>query len=352
MKKSLGMFSVAVISSLMLTGCPSGGSSNNNAAVGVGGAQINSFPNESCNVQASYYTCSQTINGIVLNSASVAFTSQQDFCSKLRDNSSSVNMDPTRGQIVAVQTRNQLFNERCQGITPVNPSGATSGIKTFNCQLSLKKGDIIVEGQPQQIYLSQYLKKQSLPAIGLLTTRHGIFVTSRWVQVANLNLEYLPAFSANPASIDQLKMSVTNIDGDISASVTGFAGAENKIMITPQDDDGTQTTLVASCTSADAMAVGMVKSTGLYQCLGDETVNGRKTQITYDPNQVTDVVASGISISNSAFVQGDGNNAVMLTQSSGRYNDSTLGIKSTLNSPTSISIEKSNYSLNVKCQPR
>ena len=104
MKRSLGILSIAVTSMLALTGCPSGGGSGNNSAVGVGNGQINSIPNESCNVQANYYTCTQTLNGIVMNTASVAFTTQQDFCAKINDNYSATNKDPARGQAVAMQT--------------------------------------------------------------------------------------------------------------------------------------------------------------------------------------------------------------------------------------------------------
>lgn len=358
MKRSLGILSIAVTSMLALTGCPGGGGSSNNNAVGIGGnGQINSIPNESCNVQASYYTCTQTLNGLVMNTAAVSFTTQQDFCTKINDNYSMTNKDPARGQIIATQTRQQLYNQRCQGTggggLPTLPGGNNqNGMKTFTCQLSVKKGDMIYEGQSQQIMLSQYLRRQTIPAMAIRTTGNGFFRVSRWVSIANLNVEYSPALAGSMSSGDQIKMSVAGIDGDISASVTGAANAETRLEIQPRDSDDGQTTLIASCVSTDAQAtIAPAVTASAYQCVGTETADGRTTKINY-VNQISDVVTSGISITNAVFVQGDQGAGVTFTQETNRTDVPTVILKSKLTAPTSVSIEKLSYSLKVKCQPK
>lgn len=361
MKKSLGLLSVAVISTLTLTGCPSGNGSNSNTAVGVGNGQINSTADGSCNVQASYYTCTQTLNGLTLNTASVSFTTNQDFCAKINDNYSNTNKDLARGQIVAPRRRQQLYTERCQntGGLPTIPGQTNMALKTFTCQLQVKKGDAVYAGEAQQFSLPATGGRVNLFANAMKSkTTGGIFRFTRtyMVNLANVVMQYSPALSSNPSSMDQIKMSVANIDGDISASVSGFAGADNTLSITPQDADSDQTEVIATCSSSDAKAMGLVKSTGAYQCIGTERADGRTTAINY-VNQVSDVVASGISITNSVFVQGtEGQTAagggVTFSQATKRYDDSTVALSSNLSSATSISIEKLSYSLKVKCQPK
>jgi hypothetical protein len=346
MKRSLGILSVAVMSTLTLTGCPGGGgSSNNNTAVGVG--QLNAG---SCTIQTNSYSCTQTLNGVVINTPVVSYISQQDLCAKINDNYSYTNKDP-RGQVVAQEWRQNYFNTTCQGVVqPNNPNQPGMGMKNFTCQLSVKKGNMISEGQPQQLSLSQYYRRAAIPAYAMRVKNNGWFQTSSWVRVANLNVEYSPALAGTTA-MDQLKMSVGGIDGDISASVTGFAGGETRIEIQPQDSEDGQTTLIATCSSADAMQRGPVGAMGAYQCVGSETADGRTKQINY-VNQLSDVVTTGISISNAVFVQGDQGSGVSFTQATNRYDDSTVTLRSNLSAPTSIAIEKLSYSLKVKCQPK
>jgi hypothetical protein len=356
MKRSLSVLSIAVTSMLALTGCPGGGGSgnNNNTAIGVGNGQISSVPNESCNVQPNYYTCTQTLNGLVMNTAAISFTTQQDFCSKINDNFTTTNKDPLRGQVIAMQTRQQLSMQRCQNIggVPGAPTQPVNGMKTLTCQLSVKKGHMIYEGQPQQIMLSPYLRRQTIPAMAIRTSGNGFFRVSRWVSIARLNIEYSPSL-AGTATADQIKMSVAGIDGDIAASVVGSVNAETRIEIQPKDSEDGQTTLIASCVAADATQAVLVPATGAmsYQCIGTETADGRTTKINY-VNQISDVVTSGISITNAVFVQGDQASGVTFAQELPRQDDSVISLKSKLTAATSVSIEKLGYSLKVKCQPK
>lgn len=336
---------------LALTGCPSGGGSSNNTTPGVG--QLNAG---SCNIQSNYYTCSQTLNGVAYNTPSISYVSTQDLCAKISDNYSNLNKD-NRGQLVASEWRQNYSLTTCRtpgGGLPGIPGGINqNGMKTFTCQLSVKKGDMIYEGQAQQIMLSQYLRRQTIPAMAMRTSGKGFFRISRWVSIANLNVEYSPGLAGSVASgADQIKMSVSGIDGDISASVIGAANGETRLEIQPRDSEDGQTTLIASCASNDAQSVLAPATPALsYQCVGTETADGRTTKINY-VNNITDVATSGISITNAVFVQGDQGAGVTFTQELPRHDDSIVSLKSKLTAATSVSVEKLGYSLKVKCQPK
>ncbi|MBC7457709.1 MAG: hypothetical protein H7235_05490, partial [Bdellovibrionaceae bacterium] len=153
-------------------------------------------------------------------------------------------------------------------------------------------------------------------------------------------------------SADQIRMSVAGIDSDISASVTGAANAETRIEIQPKDSEDGQTTLIASCVSAESQSLLAPSIPAMsYQCIGEETADGRTTKINY-VNQLSDVATSGISITKAVFVQGHQGSEVTFTQELPRYDDSTVSLKSKLTAPTSIAVEKLGYSLKVKCQPK
>ena len=351
MKTTLGILSVAVISTLTLTGCPGSGGSSKSTPVGVNPGAVGALNSGSCNIQPNFYTCTQTLNGVVYTTPSNSYLSQPDLCSKINDNYSFANKD-ARGQVVAAEWRLDYSRRTCQTVgQPTYPTQPVAGMKIFTCQLSAKKGDMTYDGQPQQIQLSPYLNKQSIPAIALRTSGKGLFHISRWVKFAQLNVELFPRLSADINSTDVLKMSIVGIDGEISASVIGATDTENRIEIRPQDPEGEQTTLIATCSSAGNMAIPPVTATNGYQCVGSETAQGKTTKINF-VNQLSDVVESGISITNNVFVQGDQASAVSFTQASNGHDESVISLKSKLNSATSIAIEKSGYSLKVKCQPK
>ncbi len=305
MKRSIGILSVAIISTLSLTGCPSGGGSSNNAPAVVANGHISSYPQQPCLGSPNSPPCQN--NG---------------------------------------------------GIPGGIPNQSHGGLKSFTCQLQVRKGDAVYAGNAQQFYLPVTGGQVNLFANSLKSkTSGGLFRITRTyaIKLANVVVEYIPALTANTASVDQIKMSVADIDGDISSSLTGFAGDQNTISITPQDEEKTE--LIATCSSSDAKIMGLIKTSGQYQCVGTEKAEGKTTVINY-VNQITDVVSSGISITPNVFVQGaEGKQigmggAVSFTQSTNRYDDSTVALKSSLSSATAITIEKEKYSLNVKCQPK
>lgn len=354
MKKTLSLLSVSVLSTALFTGCP-GGSGKDAAAVGVG-QQVNVFANESCNVQANSYACTQTINGMVLNTASISFANLQEFCAKIVDGYS--NRDISQGQQVAQQTRNNLYQTRCQGVGQNNSvPGSTVGLKTFECLLQVQKGNDSFIGEAQQFQLLSTGGEIELFANGMRNKKiwGGIINTTRSVRLATVKMKFAPALPAKANSMDQIAMSVVGIDGDISAKVSGFAGAATRIEVTPQDAESGQTSLIASCRSLDATIKPAVTS-DKYACVGEERSNGKTIKINY-VNQVTDIVNSGISITNSVFVQGADSvtmdaGAVNFSQTTNGFEESTVNLVSSLSAATSIAIEKLGYSLKVNCSPK
>lgn len=359
MKKTLSLLSISVLSTALFTGCP-GGSGKDASAVAVGNTQVNLFANELCDVQANSYSCTQTINGLVLNTASIPFANHQEFCSKIIDGYS--NIDISRGQPVAQQTRNSLYQQRCQGVGQNNTiPGSNISLKTFECLLQVRKGNNTFPGEAQQFQLPSTGTGHNpitLFANGMRNRKiwGGLLNTTQMIRLATVKMDYIPALTANPNSMDQIRMSVSNVDGNVSASVTGFAGADTRIEIIPQETfESDQTELIASCRSLDAVAKPVVAS-DKYHCVGAERTNGKTVQINY-VNQISDVVNSGISITNSVFVQGEESatmsaGAVSFTQTPSGIDDSTVNLKSTLSAATSLTIEKLDYSLKVKCSPK
>lgn len=355
MKRSLGTLVIGVISTLTLTGCPGGGGKD--ASVAVANGQINSFANESCNVagnnyQVGSYTCTQTYNGVILNTAVVPFATHQEFCAKINDNYSQTNRDPAQYQLVAQQTRSQMYiNQSCQTVVQPNPTNPTNpsmeGLKSFTCQLQVRKGDAVFQGEAQQAYLYKSGGTLTLFANSVVNQKFWrYFYYPRIVNIGTVKMKYSPALGTN--LMDQITMSVENVDGDITTSVSGFAGAENRIEITPQDADGDQTTLIASCSSSDAVTRPTLAAANLYQCAGTEKTKGKTNNFNYT-NQLSDVIASGISITRSVFVQGEDAGSVTFTQASNSFGDSTISLKSYLGASTSVSISKTGYSLKAKC---
>ena len=224
--------------------------------------------------------------------------------------------------------------------------------------MQVRKGESVFPGERQQFQLPANGGNVVLFANGIKNRKiWNIINTSYPIRLADVKMEYIPALTASTHSMDQIRMSVSNIDNDISASVIGYAGSDTRIEINPQDADTEQTELIASCKSLDAL----VKPTatvlvGEYACAGIEKSNGKVTKINY-VNKISDVVSTGISITNSVFVQGQDSTtmdqgAASFSQNTNGFEESTVVLKSAMLAPTSISIDKLSYSLKVKCQPK
>lgn len=233
-------------------------------------------------------------------------------------------------------------------------------MKNFTCQLEARRGASTTTTFEQQITLPRNGGKASLFANAMASGKlWNIFNYSRMVTLAKINLEYLPAMSLNQNGIDLIKLSTSGVDGDISVSTTGFAGAENRIEIIPNDSDSEATELYVSCISRDASVapVAAVALSGQFKCEGQERINGRTQNINY-VNQLSDVISTGISITPSVFVQATGDvttaqqGAVTYSQTNNRRDDSTVNARLSLKNTTAVSIEKAGYSLKVKCTPR
>lgn len=357
MKSSLGLLTLAVVSTLALTGCPSG--SDKSAQPVVQANVYNVIPNESCNVPATYpssYTCTQTVNGIVLNTAAVAYSTIQELCTKLNDYQS--NMDPARGgQAVAQQTRNHVYSQRCQGIT--NPGGPTGpitpieGFKNFTCQLQTRNGNSVYQGQPEQLILSKNGDIREIALRAFVSKCNWLGCAQYPRTIGKLKVKFDAALTGSSSAMDKLTLSVENLDQDITTSVSGYAGSETKIEITPEDSESDRSTVIVSCRGTDSFVRSQIASNGLFQCKGEERVRGAKKSFNFT-NQLSDVINSGISVTNSVFVQGSGDEVNYSQSLVNGYDDATVNLKSNLSSASSIRIEKlsSNYILKLDCQPK
>ncbi len=352
MKKALELLTVGMISTLLM-GCPgnSGGGGNGN---------VNQFANESCtvlnnNFDMGSYSCTQLINGVQRSTQQVSFSTRQDFCYKITNQQ--FNMDYATGQAIAVNFRAQLSSQQCTAYptNPTNPTNPTlpgmEGFKTFTCQLYARRGNAVYQGEAQQFYLPRNGGSVTLKANAMQMDKWKWIPYSRVVNLGTLTMRYIPAMGMSTTSMDQIKMSISGIDST-SVSVAGFAGAENRIEITPRDEEGGSTQILASCVSTDAMTRPQIISSDKYQCVGTEQYRGRTRPINY-VNLMSDVVSSGISITNTVYVQADGaGGLVNFSQALNSYDDSSVDVRASMLSPTSVNIEKLGYSLKVKCQPK
>lgn len=394
MKKTVQYVSVALASSLFLVGCGGGkGGGGGATAVNTGAGRYSVYSNEFCDIQTNYYTCTQTIGGISYSTLGASFVNQQDFCSKISDNYSSINKDRSQTQLVASNTRARLASERCQQVgglptvpggtnLPTVPSTDQYGLKSFTCQLQVRKGQAYYAGSAQQFSVARTGGRIVLISPTMQNRQVWKFFNVAYMKsLANVVLDYKPALVGDTKAVDMVKMSVSNIDGEISASVSGYAGSEVRIELMPQDADATDgTQLVVSCTGAagqqtiannsalggppliNQAAVTSASATDLasalkenFACKGTEVVNGKTKEINY-VNKISDVVESGISVSNSVFIQAEGSaqqGAVTFSQSSsGVLSATDVNLKASLTAQSAITIEKANYSLKLKCQAK
>ncbi len=365
MNKMIQTIALASFSIVAFTGCPGGGGGGGGpvatAPVTAGPTPVgvvNNYNNESCNILVNSYSCSQnSFNGNLITQQ-INFSSLSEFCQKIMDYQ--VNLSQT-GIAVAQMTRSDLYRTRCQNITPTptnpqnpqptQPGFPQVGLKNFKCQLQARKGNYTFDSQAIDFSL--------LNSGGSYYINANYFRFFKRINVAKLLMKYTPAFAGSPTSMDTISMIIENVDGDTSASITGFAGSENRIEMTPDDatfySDRTQ--IIASCMSTDgAQAPAAPVSSGKYQCSGIESVNGKTTEIKYT-NEINDVVNSGISLSQSVFVQGQqagigSQDLVQLSQTMSDLNESQVVLKSKLLAPVKMMISKIGYSLNVTCSPK
>jgi hypothetical protein len=361
MKKFLNLVSVVSVSTLFLTGCPGKGGKSADvvvgpAASGVAIGQVTYFANESCSILDNYYTCDQIdiYTNTNMTTPHVNFTSVTEFCAQLNNYQANLSAN---SRPVAQQTRSRLHSERCASVAPATPIPAvpqTPGLKSFTCQLQAKKGNLVYQGEPVEFNLMPG-GKFPIHAAAWGLKKWGIFTTSYLAQIASVKVVYNPGLSASANSMDTIEMSTQGVDRDTSVYIAGYAGAENRIEITPPDvsygSDRTQ--IIATCSSSDALARPAVVNTGRYSCVGSETIDGRIRTIKYT-NPISDISSLGISISDSAFIMGDaaGQGLVSLTQSQNNIDESTVQLKAALTTPIKISIQKIGYSLKVNCQPK
>lgn len=245
-------------------------------------------------------------------------------------------------------------------ITLPSPGGQQYGFKNFQCQMQVRKGTELVSNITQRIMVPQSGGKGAIFATTLKSeTFWKVFRYARWVKLAQLNLEYTPGMAMDLESTDMVRLSMAGIDGDTSVSVTGFAGSENRLEVIPNDStDSVETTVIVSCRSMDSMKLGQSSVFATkYHCQGQEVDGARRTNINF-VNELSDVVSSGVTLSDSVYLKAqeiqssDLHSYVDITQSTDSIIDSAIRTRNSLAAPVSLNIEKLNYSLKLKCQKR
>lgn len=355
---------LSLVSAVALVGCGgnSGGRSNNTQLIpGVG--QTSVYPNETCDIQSTYYNCSQTINGTVLRTNQINVTSVQDLCMKISDNNSNTNRDVATGQIVAQQTRQNYAMRYCQnqpGTFPTNPTfpgGNTGyGIKNISCQMQVRKGDSNISTIGEvNLPVPSNGGFQYLTAKGFMNKNVWKVINVNYMAtLARIKVEYAPALSIGQNGMSQIKLSATDVDGDITVSTAGFAGSENRLEIIPQNTDDNTEVIVSCIMRGEQLPNATTFAQTKLQCIGSEKINGQVNKINY-VNQLSDVLTSGISLSRSIYVQGQENASggqADIIYSQQNRNDSVINFKANMGRGTSVSIQKAGYSMNVTCSPR
>lgn len=263
-------------------------------------------------------------------------------------------------------------------ISTATTLGQQYGLKSFTCQLQVRKGQAYYSGSAQQFTVSRTGGRIVLISPTMQNRQvWKVFNVAYMKSLATVVLDYTPALAGNSKATDMAKMSVSNIDGEISAAVSGYAGSELRIELTPQDSEASdQTELIVSCTGAAGQTLANQNSAAgatpplinqppvatnteslvptvkeSFACKGTEVINGKTKEINY-VNKISDVIESGISVSNSVFIQGEDSSVVFAQSSSGILSATDVNLKSSLTAQSAISIEKSNYSLKLKCQPK
>lgn len=351
MKTQIKPFMAIALSAAILSSCNSGSSNNNNNQVGA-----NAVNGGYCQIQGNTYYCSETSyqygQQLTLNTPQINFVNQQDLCTKMADNFGQTNKDVTRGLVVAQSWRQNYVSQSCGGSQqtwPTYPTTPTqSYTKTINCQTQIRRGGQFIANEEKQIQISNNGGNHALT--------FGYWRWFKFIKLAQLNLEFIPAMSMSTDSSDMLRLSMSAVDGSTSVSSVGFAGAENRIEIMPNDSESNQTQVIVSCRSADANKLGQSITTGKYACRGVEVSGQQRKEINYT-NQLSDVIQSGLTLSNSVFIQGqpdavDARGLVEVNQNTSSMDDSNVSVKTALMAPMSVNIEKIGYSLKLRCSQK
>ncbi len=380
--KKLNVKAALVLSLLAFSACDKGGGgSSTPQVVGVPGVtlrQYNVVAGQNCNVNGdNTYVCTENGRSI----GNIGYSSLQNFCEVL--------MNDQANGYVARYTRQMMYQEQCSGAQnngfcgagavmqngvcvnnngnfpgTINPGNGTiindPNMKSVSCQLYVKKGNTmgdtglmnvqVIQNNQSGVNIfaftnAQYKKK----FLGFINVQGNKFSNSE--KLANVKMYY----TKETGKADMIKLEATGVDGELSASVTGFAGSETKLEIAPQDEYSDATTLGISCVAQGA-TTGNAQAYKAYRCKGEEKDGTKVTKIDYASPYNDDIMNLSFDLSKSAKLHTEGSLATdagtATFEQIARYGiDSSVSTKSNITTPSSVSVRRANYKLNVECKP-
>lgn len=380
--KKLNVKAALVLSLLAFSACDKGGGgSSTPQVVGVPGVtlrQYNVVAGQNCNVNGdNTYVCTENGRSI----GNIGYSSLQNFCEVL--------MNDQANGYVARYTRQMMYQEQCSGAQnngfcgagavmqngvcvnnngnfpgTINPGNGTiindPNMKSVSCQLYVKKGNTmgdtglmnvqVIQNNQSGVNIfaftnAQYKKK----FLGFINVQGNKFSNSE--KLANVKMYY----TKETGKADMIKLEATGVDGELSASVTGFAGSETKLEIAPQDEYSDATTLGISCVAQGA-TTGNAQAYKAYRCKGEEKDGTKVTKIDYASPYNDDIMNQSFDLSKSAKLHTEGSLATdagtATFEQIARYGiDSSVSTKSNITTPSSVSVRRANYKLNVECKP-
>ena len=385
--KNLNVKAVLALSLLAFSACDKGGGgNNNNQVVGVPGVITRSYinGNQSCDVSGgNTYSCTEAGRTTGL----ISFDSAMTFCRIISDE--------YRNNNIAMMTRQQMYNENnCQAVLngnvgnnggcavgmvmqngmcviqngqyptnptyPTNPGTNNPNMKSVQCQLSVKKGNSVGDTGLMNVMVEQ--NNSSGVNIFAFTNAYyskkflGIFnvsgvKTSNSEKLAKVKMYY----TKEAGKADMIKLEATGVDGELSASVTGFAGAETKLTIAPQDEYSDATSLSITC-QAQGATTGNAASYKAYRCKGKEKDGKNETIIDYASPYNEDIMNQSYDLSKSAKLETEGslatNAGTAMYEQIARYGiDSSVRTEANITTASAIKVRRANYSLDVECKP-
>lgn len=409
MKKLNSTQGLLLVSLLSLVGCNSGGNGGRSAAVAVPGVIVGTYyangsmnqggynngqQQERCDVSANSYNC---INSNGYPTGAVSFGSLQEFCSLLQNeqrnqgvaqaarqathqqagclNQNGYNQQFPNNQFPNNQFPNNQFpnpnfpnGQINPGFPPPNipgqiPGGFQNGqpvqFKNINCRVIARKGEtsgdsgmmlvpvVATGGSTVNLYANIVSQKSYLGGI-FNTTK-----TSTSNSLGKVKMTYIPGAGLDA---DMIKISAEGVDGHIKSSITGYAGSNVDLEISPDSEFSDETYLSVTCRSADASNPGPVAAKTKYECSGSEKIAGKESSIKGKLDYNAELMGEVYELSQKTNLATEGSLSVGLgyaqfeTVSKGVLDSKVRG-QANITTAVKYEIEKNGYALKVSCRP-
>jgi hypothetical protein len=357
MKTSLKVLTI-LSTMAMLTGCPSSGGGGGDTTTTTGVATTGIQSNGECTPDASAaylfirnsqtYTDVQQIKTACANLTTLIGTqtcriTNQNLVASSTDTQYKCNV----ANGVSNPTTNPYPGYPNQGGYPNQP-GQTIQTKNFVCNIEVSNGSAAgsVMAMPVQVFangadLRLYANMQNTKSYLGGFFRYTKYFSSE--KLAALKLKFKPGTGS---AADTVTLSA-NLGNGKSASVSGFAGSELRIEITPDYENDTM--LNVSCAGQDNFNPGLAVNGSNVKCLIREDNNGRKTSVMvlkpiseFENSEIQPIRKSNLTLTSAAA-------NTLSTSVSPSVGYESYHLSSGLTTPTTVKIRTSGYSLDSNC---